>query len=113
VAPDSVIIVSQELGEAISQSVWKGQGFRDTYLSQLRSRGGRIHCGLYRDRLDLGAAISDGEGGGCANGFWHSLAKIVAGFCEPGPSRAAGLAEASHKDSGRQNPLAHPRAAVW
>ena len=44
----------------------------------------------------------------CANGFWHSLAKIVAGVCDPGPSRTAGLTEASYKDPGCQNPLAQP-----
>jgi hypothetical protein len=48
--------------------------------------------------------------GGCANGFWHSLAKTVAGVCDPGPPRTAGLTEASYKDPGRQNPLAHPVA---
>jgi hypothetical protein len=51
------------------------------------------------------------RGGGFANGFWHSLAKIVAGVCEPGPFRAAGLTEASYTEPGRQNPLA-PRGGV-
>jgi hypothetical protein len=45
---------------------------------------------------------------GCANGFWHSPAKIVAVVYDHGPLRTAGLTEASYKNSGRQNPLAHP-----
>jgi hypothetical protein len=52
-------------------------------------------------------------GQGCANRFWHSLAKIVAGVCDLGPSRAAGLIAASYKDFGRQNPLAHPQASSY
>jgi hypothetical protein len=46
--------------------------------------------------------------GGCANEFWHSLAIIVAGVCDPGPSRTAGLTDAGYKNPGRQNPLAYP-----
>jgi hypothetical protein len=49
---------------------------------------------------------------GCTSGFWHSPAKIVAGVCDPGPSRTAGLTEASYKDPSRQNPLAHPSLVI-
>ena len=45
---------------------------------------------------------------GCAIGFWHSLAKIVAVVCDRGSPRSAGLTETSYNDPRRQNLLAHP-----
>jgi hypothetical protein len=50
---------------------------------------------------------------GCANGFWHSLSRTVAGVCDPGPSRTASLTEASYKDPVLQNPLARPSAVLF